>query len=105
TPAEAARLGARVVQGTPALDSRAAALNAGAAAARGDVLLFLDADSRVPWAYDRAIDRALRDPHVIGGAFEFALDGPEWGLRLVGRPAEHFGPGYQENNQRRGSGP
>jgi glycosyltransferase involved in cell wall biosynthesis len=77
------RLGARVVQRDPPLDSRAAALNAGAAEAGGDVLLFLDADSTVPPGYDRAIETALRDPHVVGGAFEFALDGSEMGLRVV----------------------
>jgi rSAM/selenodomain-associated transferase 2 len=79
----AARLGARVVQRDPPLDSRAAALNQGAAVAGGDVLLFLDADSTVPRGYDRAVQTALRDPHVVGGAFEFALDGPALGLRLV----------------------
>jgi rSAM/selenodomain-associated transferase 2 len=79
----AARLGVRVVTENPPLDSRAAALNAGAARATGDVLLFLDADSIVPPGYDRAIEKALRDPHTVGGAFEFALDGPEFGLRIV----------------------
>jgi rSAM/selenodomain-associated transferase 2 len=79
----AARLGTVVVQDNPRLDSRAAALNAGAAHATGDVMLFLDADTHAPQGYDRAIERALRDPHVVGGAFEFALDGSELGLRIV----------------------
>jgi len=79
----AARLGVRVIEEIPRLDSRAAALNAGAARATGDVLLFLDADTQAPRGYDRAIERALRDSHVVGGAFEFALDGPEFGLRIV----------------------
>jgi glycosyltransferase involved in cell wall biosynthesis len=83
TAAEAARLGALVVREAPPLDSRAAALNRGAAEAGGDVLLFLDADSLVPYAYDRSIVGALRDPHVVGGAFEFALDGSPLGLRVV----------------------
>jgi glycosyltransferase involved in cell wall biosynthesis len=79
----ATRLGVRVVRPWPAPDSRAAALNRGAAEAGGDVLLFLDADTTVPRGYDRAIRAALRDPQVVGGAFEFALDGRETGLRLV----------------------
>jgi rSAM/selenodomain-associated transferase 2 len=79
----AERLGARVVREAPPPDNRAAALNRGAAAAGGDVLLFLDADTLVPLAYDRSIRGALHDPQVVGGAFEFALDGPEVGLRLV----------------------
>jgi rSAM/selenodomain-associated transferase 2 len=79
----AEQLGARVVQRDPPFDSRAAALNQGAAVASGDVLLFLDADSTVPRGFDKAIETVLRDPHVVGGAFEFALDGSELGLRLV----------------------
>jgi glycosyltransferase involved in cell wall biosynthesis len=79
----AARLGVRGVQAEPRPDSRAAALNAGAARATGDVFLFLDADSTVPPGYDRAIGRALRDPGVVGGAFEFALHPWGLGIRLV----------------------
>src|SRR5262245_52520577 len=83
TPELALRLGTHLVHREPALASRGAALNFGAAAAVGDVFLFLDADTLVPRGYDKAIQRALRDPHVVGGAFEFALDGPQLGLRLV----------------------
>jgi rSAM/selenodomain-associated transferase 2 len=79
----AVRLGTQVVHEYPALSSRAAALNRGAFEATGDVLLSLDADTLVPRGYDRAVRHALRDPHVVGGAFEFALDGPQLGLRLV----------------------
>jgi glycosyltransferase involved in cell wall biosynthesis len=76
-------LGVRVLRPPPPLESRAAACNAGAACASGDTLLFLDADSLVPAGYDAAMARALADPRVVGGAFEFALDGPGWGLRVV----------------------
>jgi glycosyltransferase involved in cell wall biosynthesis len=79
----AQELGTRLIRQEPALGSRAAALNRGAAAASGDVLLALDADTLVPPGYDRAIEQALRDPLVVGGAFEFALDGRQLGLRLV----------------------
>jgi glycosyltransferase involved in cell wall biosynthesis len=79
----AGRLGAKLVSEQPSLSSRAAALNRAAAEATGDVLLCLDADTVVPWGYDRAIMQALRDPHVVGGAFEFALDGRGLGLRVV----------------------
>jgi hypothetical protein len=47
------------------------------------MLLSLDADTLVPRGYDRAIQQALADPRVVGGAFEFALDGTNVGLRLV----------------------
>jgi glycosyltransferase involved in cell wall biosynthesis len=76
-------LGVCLARDQPSLDSRAAALNHGATQAGGDVLLFLDADSIVPRGYDRAMARALEDPQVVGGAFEFALDGPGFGLRVV----------------------
>jgi rSAM/selenodomain-associated transferase 2 len=79
----ALRLGTHLVRAPPAPSSRAAALNRGAADATGDVLLSLDADTLVPRGYDRAIRQALRDPLAVGGAFEFALDGPQLGLRLV----------------------
>ncbi len=79
----AASLGVHLVRGQPAPASRAAALNRAAAAATGDVLLALDADTLVPRGYDAAIRGALRDSHAVGGAFEFALDGRHPGLRLV----------------------
>jgi glycosyltransferase involved in cell wall biosynthesis len=79
----AGSIGATLVQGCPLPDCRADALNLGALEATGDVLLFLDADTVLPAGYDSLIARALKDPAVVGGAFEFALDGPETGLRLV----------------------
>jgi glycosyltransferase involved in cell wall biosynthesis len=79
----ASGLGAHLVEIPPALASRAAALNRAAEAATGDVLLALDADTLPPRGYDRAILQALRDPRVVGGAFEFALDGRQASLRLV----------------------
>jgi rSAM/selenodomain-associated transferase 2 len=82
TVAVATACGARLEAG-PALSDRARACNAGAAAATGDVLLFLHADTLVPRQYDLLIRQALLTPRVVGGAFEFALDGPQWRLRFV----------------------
>jgi rSAM/selenodomain-associated transferase 2 len=79
----AVRLQTHLIQDRPALSSRASALNRGAAEATGDVFLFLDGDTLVPRGYDQAIHQALRDSLVVGGAFEFALDGAQLGLRLV----------------------
>jgi glycosyltransferase involved in cell wall biosynthesis len=79
----AERLGTRVVQARPTFCSRAGALNGAAAQATGDAFLFLDADTLLPRGYDQAIQRALADRQVVGGAFEFALDGPQFGLRVV----------------------
>ena len=64
----ARRLGAIVVTGGTC---RSDALRRGAAAATGDVLLFLHADTKVPAGFAGRIRRALRRPDVVGGAFEF----------------------------------
>ncbi len=64
---------------------RAAQMNAGAAVARGDVLLFLHADTRLPGGFAEAVARALDDPSVVGGYFAVALDAPGWRYRLIGR--------------------
>jgi rSAM/selenodomain-associated transferase 2 len=52
---------------------RAAQMNAGAAVARGEVLLFLHADTLLPAGSVPAVLGALRDPAVIGGAFRVRL--------------------------------
>lgn len=66
TAALARAAGAHVVS---APRSRGAQLHAGAAAARGEVLLFLHADSVLEPEARRAIDGALADPLVLGGNF------------------------------------
>lgn len=48
---------------------RGAQMNAGAARARGDVLLFLHADTHLPPGADAMVERALADPRVVGGNF------------------------------------
>ncbi len=48
---------------------RATQQNAGAAAATGDVLLFLHADVALPEGVALLVDEALRDPSVVAGAF------------------------------------
>lgn len=48
---------------------RARQMNAGAAEAHGDVLLFLHADVSLPPDARAHIDRALEDPGVVAGAF------------------------------------
>ncbi len=60
---------------------RGTQLNAGARAARGDVLLFLHADATPPPDAPTWIARALADPGVVAGAFRVhtvADAGPGW---------------------------
>ncbi len=55
---------------------RARQMNAGAAAAKGDVLLFLHADTLLPNDAQKVIVAALEDPQTVGGRFDlrFARD-------------------------------
>ena len=75
--------GAVLVRNGSREPGKAGALNIGADFATGDVLLFLDADTIVPGAYDSLIEQSLADAGVVGGAFEFSLDGGGFGLRGV----------------------
>lgn len=54
---------------------RAAQMNAGAAAARGEVLLFLHADTLLPWGYAEQVRVAMMNPRTVGGRFDVHLDG------------------------------
>ncbi|MBI3107969.1 MAG: TIGR04283 family arsenosugar biosynthesis glycosyltransferase [Candidatus Rokubacteria bacterium] len=63
--------------------TRAALMNAAAAEATGDVLLFLHADSLPPPDAVASIARVLEDERVVGGAFEHRFDEPGWSLRAI----------------------
>jgi rSAM/selenodomain-associated transferase 2 len=53
---------------------RAKQMNAGAAACRPDVLLFLHADTRLPAEARQAVERALDDPACVGGRFDVRFE-------------------------------
>jgi rSAM/selenodomain-associated transferase 2 len=63
---------------------RAAQLNAAAQAARGDVLLFLHADSRLPCDAYASLAEAWRMPGVAGGNFVLRFDGDGAFERILG---------------------
>lgn len=62
---------------------RAWQMNAGAAAASGDVLVFLHADCRLGPGGLEAITAALADPCVAGGCFRQSIDAAGWRYRLL----------------------
>jgi rSAM/selenodomain-associated transferase 2 len=53
--------------------SRATQMNAGARAARGDILWFLHVDAEVPWGCLDEIERIMNDPKIPGGFFRIRL--------------------------------
>ncbi len=63
---------------------RALQMNAGAAAARGDILLFLHADCRLPMAADGLIIDGLTRAQKTWGRFDVDLRGPHPLLRVIG---------------------
>lgn len=71
---ERARERARLVLEEP--PGRGRQLNAGARAARGRILVFLHADTRLQPGSGDLVRRALAEPGVSGGCFRFAVDPP-----------------------------
>ena len=62
---------------------RARQMNAGARAARGDVLLFLHADTLLPDGALAAVHAAVGDPGVVGGRFDVRFDNPRPVFRMI----------------------
>jgi rSAM/selenodomain-associated transferase 2 len=64
---------------------RARQMNAGAAAAHGDALVFVHADTLVPPTFACDIGSALADPAVLGGRFDLELDESSFAWRALGK--------------------
>ncbi|MCS6814303.1 MAG: TIGR04283 family arsenosugar biosynthesis glycosyltransferase [Cyanobacteria bacterium] len=75
-----AGLGITVLTAPP---GRAHQMNAGAARATSNVLLFLHADTRLPLGFPVLVNQVLSTPGVIAGAFALSIDGDLPGLRWV----------------------
>jgi len=80
TIAIAQSLGVKVISTTT---GRANQMNTGAAAATGDILLFLHADTHLPPSFDILVRQALQDAQTVAGAFELRIDAQLWGLRFI----------------------
>jgi rSAM/selenodomain-associated transferase 2 len=79
----AVELGVQVIT-SPAGRSRQ--MNLGAAAATGDILLFLHGDSRLPLGFDRLIRQTMSvNQPPIAGAFRLGIEAPQASLRWVER--------------------
>jgi rSAM/selenodomain-associated transferase 2 len=78
---ELARLLADLVVTAPR--GRASQMNAGAARASGDTLVFLHADTRLPQSADCTVVDGLRRSGRVWGRFDVTIDGSHPMLRLV----------------------
>lgn len=63
--------------------SRAHQMNAGAAIAHGEILLFLHADARLPADFARLVRDTLSRPKVIAGSFRLRIESARWSLRII----------------------
>lgn len=80
TVALARASGATVLLSPP---GRARQQNRGAAAAQGDILFFLHADTLAPPDYDQQIRAAMQTPGLSAGAFALSIMGSAPGLKLI----------------------
>ena len=68
------------VQWVTAPPGRGRQMNEGAKASRGEILLFLHADTQLPGDARTMIDKTLADKQVVGGWFDIQFDHPsKWG--------------------------
>ena len=72
--------GARVVS---APRGRAKQMNVGAAIARGDILLFLHADSKLPPGFADQVRNVLARDQIVAGAFRLAINASGWQMRAM----------------------
>jgi len=84
TQRKARQAGATVISSPP---PRSRQLNRAAAAARGDILFFLHADTTPPGNFPDLIREALTRPNVAAASFSLGIGGNGWKLRWVERNA------------------
>ena len=84
TVEQAESYGAKIIR---APRGRAVQMNTGAAAATGDILLFLHADTLLPEGFAGHIRQTLKISGVVAGAFELGIDSPVGSLRVMEKVA------------------
>lgn len=70
----------QLICGSP---GRGRQMNAGAALARGRILLFLHADTTLPENFADKVENALLVDGVVGGAFSLEIAGGRWSLAAI----------------------
>ncbi len=66
---------------------RARQMNAGAAIARGGILIFLHADTELPTGALSRIGHALEDGTCVAGAFDLGIESDRFALKLIAKVA------------------
>jgi rSAM/selenodomain-associated transferase 2 len=77
----------RRVQCVISPQGRASQMNAGAATATGEILIFLHADTRLPRQALERINKAMTRQALIGGAFDLSIDTERLMLKTIARIA------------------
>jgi rSAM/selenodomain-associated transferase 2 len=75
------------VQCVKSPQGRASQMNAGAAMATGEILIFLHADTRLPRQALELINQAMTRQALIGGAFDLRIDTERLILKIIARIA------------------
>lgn len=83
TVAVAKELGAAVYHVPEFRHLKYKSLNFGIEVAKGDVLVFLDADTALPPHFDQHILAALQQPGIVGGAFDFSFNSSQQPYALL----------------------
>jgi len=83
TVAKARALGWKVIESPKR--GRGPQMNAGAALASGEILVFLHADTHLPQDALGQIEQALGDPQILGGNFSLVFTGETWESRWLTR--------------------
>ena len=68
-------------------EGRARQMNSGAAKSKGDILIFLHADTRLPMNSLHQIAAAMEDKTFIGGAFDLGIDSQHFVFRVIEKMA------------------
>jgi len=80
TRAKAREHPVRLLQSPP---GRGIQLNRGAAAARGDIFLFVHCDTRLPRDFQEQIIQVLQRPGIVAGAFRLEIDADGTVFRII----------------------